>query len=1066
MNHRYVRARIGAIICGAVTAISALALDPAKGITQFAHRSWNATQGVGEVYSIAQTSEGYLWIATSNGTFRFDGKNFSPLETDTREPVRLGMTPYQVTGSRDGSLWIDCGDKVLRIRNGKQTVYSEKNGLPGGPVQSLREEKDGSIWVTGLSGFSRFAEERWQKFGIEGMELVVPPSTTLLDSNQNVWSVVFDRSRGRFVAVVLRPGMTAFRSADDASRATKPYVKALREDQNDTTKMAEAPDGKIWTAQRYRLAVRGFIPDQTGLSYGGGGIDLVSRDILFDRDGGLWIATLGKGVHRVRDTATLPSVEASKAIAAADKFTQDDGLSSDYAMCIFEDRDGGIWVGTSGGLDYFGESKFTTISSREGLPPGQGLLVQPAGNIGVWVGSTNGFARIEYAGPKVTNHAFFKLKDDDQPVETLESVLCVYSDPQGGLLAGTSAGVMAFQNDGTAATFLTGANHRIDGRQGRPPERGDLTHVWTMTRDQEGSLWLFDEGHGAFRLRGEELQQVPLAGIDSSHVVTTCHTDRAGRVWMAIYSRKDGTGSLACYDAGKLQGYSQGDGLFTGKIQCILSDAQGRIWVAGQGGLSKFEHGRFQTLTRQNGLPDDNLFSVLEDNDGDFWLTGRSGIFRIGARDLDHALTANSGTVANEFFEQNDGLRGFVGDLIGLGGLGGRVIATKSFDGRLWIPTSAGLTTIDPRQILRNKTPPPVHIQKIVAGGKSYGPAESLALPAGTRDCEFDYIGLCFADPSKVRYRYKLEGYDEQWVEAGTRSQAFYSNLKPGSYRFRVIACNNDGVWNETGSAAAFSITPAFHQRAWFPIVYVLPIALALWSLHRLRMAQQAARANLRLELQAVERQRIARELHDTLLQGFIGVGLKLEAIATGLPESLSPVRDQLRKVLDQSDQYLTEARHSVMELRSASLDRSDDLSHALVGASKRLTDGTGIQLVNSVDGSPLKLPAQLESNLLRIGEEAVSNAVRHARPTRVELTLKFGRKELSLRIRDNGSGFDPHGPAATKAGHFGLVGMHERVKGLGGRLIVTSQPGKGTEIVVTVPIKRDPARRWFKNFF
>jgi signal transduction histidine kinase len=305
-----------------------------------------------------------------------------------------------------------------------------------------------------------------------------------------------------------------------------------------------------------------------------------------------------------------------------------------------------------------------------------------------------------------------------------------------------------------------------------------------------------------------------------------------------------------------------------------------------------------------------------------------------------------------------------------------------------------------------------------------------------------------------VRYRYKLEGYDKDWVDAGSRRQAFYSNLRPRAYRFRVRACNNDGVWSEKDEEIGFVLAPEFYEATWFPPLCVASVTLVLFGLHRLRLARLAARMNLQLAIQQNERKRIAQELHDTLLQGFTGVGLKLDALVSSLPASLKATKEQFKKTLELTDQYLTEGRRSVWKLRSPALENTEGFSRALEKASQRALAGTPTALRFSVHGEETGLRPVIEDNLLRICEEAVANAVKHARPTQVEVTLEFNSKNVQLSIRDNGCGFDEKQIAKSKEGHFGLVGIQERVKGMGGKYALHSQPGKGTEVAVTVRIE------------
>ena len=432
--------------------------------------------------------------------------------------------------------------------------------------------------------------------------------------------------------------------------------------------------------------------------------------------------------------------------------------------------------------------------------------------------------------------------------------------------------------------------------------------------------------------------------------------------------------------------------------------------------------------------------------DQHFWLGGWSGLFRVAAAELESAFTSPSHQVKGELFDFNDGLLGPVHGSIGQFGQAG---CTESPMGGFGLRPGLGWRS----SILctwRNRLPPPVHIQGISAGGKTFTNAGPLEFPLGTRDCQIEYAGLCYANPAKVRYKYRLSGLDTEWTDAGNRRQASYSNLRPGQYSFQVCACNNEGVWNEAADTLTFSILPAFYETAWFPPLCAAVAALTLWGLYRFRLARVTARMNLQLEGQIAERKRIAQELHDTLLQGFTGIGLKLEAITSKLPESLGPTKAQLQRILQQSDHYLSEARRSVWKLRSTSLEATDDFAAALSDAIAPIVENTGLHLAFSVEGRPFKLSARAEDNLLRVCVEAVVNAVKHAQASRIEVTLAFHAAEVRLRIRDDGRGFDP-AAAGSNPGHFGLAGIRERMEALGGSVTVQRHPEGGTEVVATV---------------
>jgi signal transduction histidine kinase len=617
----------------------------------------------------------------------------------------------------------------------------------------------------------------------------------------------------------------------------------------------------------------------------------------------------------------------------------------------------------------------------------------------------------------------------------LTSAYCLYADKNGEVFAGTRRGLGLIQN-GDVSRFAL-------------PDGAELQTVIAITRDKDGGLWLCDHDKGVFRLLDNKLQKFPELKRALTEYVITAHPDSSGRVWLGY-----AYGGIVCWDKGQISRFAFQDGLFPGQVRTVFSDDKGSVWAAGAGGLSQFENGRFRTLTRENGLKDDDIYAVLEDDDQCFWIAGVHGLFRVARSKLEQAISRTIPTVDGEVFEAKDGIRGIVHHApTGTSGLC-YTVATKSPDGKLWFSTSGGLAVVDPRHIFKNQIPPAVHIEQIIAAGQTNRAFDRLHFPEGTRDCEIDYAGLSFINPLAVRYEYKLEGYDPDWVKADTRRQAFYSNLRPKAYRFRVRACNSDGVWSEEDAQIGFSLAPKFYETAWFPSLCVITAALGIFALHRLRLARLAARMNMQMDIQQNERKRIAQELHDTLLQGFTGVGLKLDALVSSLPASLNATKVQFQRTLELLDQYLTEGRRSVWKLRSPTLQSTESFSRALEKASRRALAGASTALSFSVRGDEKELKPLIEDNLLRICEEAVANALKHAHPRRVEVTLEFNSKDVHLCIRDNGSGFDTKQLENFKDSHFGLIGIQERVNAMGGKCLLTSQPGQGTEIAVTVRVE------------
>jgi signal transduction histidine kinase/ligand-binding sensor domain-containing protein len=998
-------------------AATALALDPRKSITQLTHVAWGARDHIGQVNSMCQTRDGYIWVATDNGLFRFDGEKFSLWEPLPGEPDLPGI-PGRLLATRDGGLWVGGAWGATLISGRHAKVFSLMVGTERARVHSLCEGPDGSIWAGTFKGLYQFTGGAWHRLGAE---VGIPDEeviAVMFDRDSTLWAATQDSTR--------RPeGGIAFLCQGE------PRFQVSSQRFDGIPDLAQAPDGKIWAAETGR-SVRAFTHDSKDIQFVRPEIRSGSESILFDRDGGLWITTEGDGLRRARNTATLGEADIARFSHKVDIFTRKHGLSSDTVTCSFEDREGAVWFGTTAGVDCFRDNKFTRLSVEEGMPFDEWLSVAATPDGSIWAaGPDEGFMELSRGQDKFVNRNWFEINKDYS--RSAPVVYCIYVERSGDLVLGTGFGVATVSLKSGKASLLG--------------EVATLKTVLAITRDAEGGLWLCDRYLGVFRLFQGKPTHFPQLDRDWDKWVYAAHTDSKGRVWIGFAS-----GEVALREGQGFRVFNTNDGLFSGQVNTILSDRNGNVWVAGKGGFSRFGDNRFQTLDRKNGLPFDDFYAALQDDDGYFWLAGEMGVFRTAEGTLEAALSPGTNQVSGELFDLDDGLRGVVRHVpFGLRG-SGYTVAARDADGKLWFATSKGLAFVDPHNLPRNRLAPPVHIQQMIAGGKAYPAGGELRLPVGIRRCEIQYAALTFGNPARVFYKYKLEGSDhDDWADARTERKASFLGLAPGRYRFRVAACNDDGVWNESEDRLEFVVPPVFPETIWFKLLCGAAAVLALvgvcsWRIGRLRTTQK-----LELEAEKRERTRIAQELHDTFLQGFTAVALKLDVLTNSLPASLNATREQFQKALLLIDQYLIEGRHSVWKLRSPTLESVEDFSMAIEKASERALNGTPIALSVSVQGQPRKLKELFEDNLLRICEEAVANSVKHARPTQIEVSLRFNSDEVQLGIRDNGCGFDTK---QTKRGHFGLVGIRERVKSMGGNLSLNSQPGAGTEITVTVCAK------------
>jgi signal transduction histidine kinase len=380
---------------------------------------------------------------------------------------------------------------------------------------------------------------------------------------------------------------------------------------------------------------------------------------------------------------------------------------------------------------------------------------------------------------------------------------------------------------------------------------------------------------------------------------------------------------------------------------------------------------------------------------------------------------------------------------------------SKASDGRIWYVGFDGVSVIDPLHFPFNKLPPPVQIEQVTADRKTYGAAQGLRLPALVRDLAIDYVALSFVAPEQVKFRYKLEGYDNEWQDAGNRRQAIYTNLPPRAYRFRVMAANNSGVWNEEGALLEFSIAPAFYQTTWFRLAILVISLFVLWAAYRLRVRQLAHQFNMTMEARVSERIRIARDLHDTLLQSFQGLLLRFQSASKILPARPVEAKQRLDSALDQAAQAITEGRDAVQGLRSSAFE-TNDLANGITAIATELTsDSSGIEspaIDVEVQGAPRNLNPIVRDEAYRIAGEALRNAFRHAQARRIAVKIRYGEGLFRLRVRDDGKGIDEKTIRQQPAGHFGLNGMRERAEIVGGRLEVRSRLDSGTEVELSIP--------------
>jgi signal transduction histidine kinase len=724
--------------------------------------------------------------------------------------------------------------------------------------------------------------------------------------------------------------------------------------------------------------------------------------LLLDRENALWIGTVTQGIYRIRGRQI-------------DHFGSSDGLSSDLVMTmgLYEDREGNVWVNTSEGLDRFRDQSVTTYSVREGLPSGEVDSVLAARDGTVWIGG----------------QALTALRQERTPNFAVQGVPGNQVTP---LLEDHAGRLWVGVND-SLTIYMDGKFHRIDRPDGKP-----IGLVDAMTEDAEHNIWAETTGPPRTLFRIQDFKVQERFPAPQMPAVRRVIADPEGGIWLGLIS-----GDLARYRDGKLERFPFEHGSSPGsnsRINQLLVTPEGAVLGATNSGLIAWRNGRQQYLTVQNGLPCNGINSEVLDNQGDLWLSLECGLVEIPNTQL-KKWWGKPDTIVQ--FDLLDSLDGFRPGEVPFEG------AARSPDGRLWFANGVVLQMIDPAHLSRNLLAPPVQIEEVIADRKSYPVESNLRLPPITRDLEIDYTALSFMAPQKVRFRYKLEGHDVNWQEPGTRRQALYSDLAPGKYCFHVIACNNDGLWNEAGATLDFRVLPAWYQTNLFRVGCLVIVLFTVGAIHRFRMLQISKALSASFDERLAERTQLARDLHDTLLQTIQGSRLVAN-------DALHKHSDEakMRRALEQLSLWLEQAtqegRMALNSLRT-STSHNNDLAEALQRAAENGPTPGSMAAKFSLVGNPREMHPIVRDEIYRIGYEAIRNAQAHSKGSHLEVELRYDL-DLILRVCDNGIGIDPVFSEHGKEGHFGLRGIRERAERIGGKLTIVTSAKSGTEITLTVP--------------
>ena len=914
----------------------------------------------------------------------------------------------------DGFLWLATSAGVVRFDG--VTFTSNIAGVPEGESAVICAARDGGLWIgLGNGRLTHLSRGRVETFGPDPIVSGSVLTQMVEDARGRVWvggrSGLLRFSQGHWRRMTAEDGFAAGtvtslyvnRAGELLVGLIAPGVLILKPGADRFESIPSSPrvhgidedaSGAIWVADH----VRGFrllrgTPSAPLPTVGPE--QTYGFRVAHDHTGALWVATQGDGLLRVAGSRTSSGIT---------RFTTRDGLAHNVISSLIEDADGNIWVGTSGGLSRISEGSFAAVRTSGG----QNTSLRAGSDGSVWVATAEGLIRFQNG--RRTQYS----KADGLPSNYTATV---FEDPAGGIWVGTDHGISRMTN----------------GRFAQVPFLDDfplgLIHSITMTR--EGTLVFCDLDRGLFQLRDGHVRAFD--GVLANKLGHLAIVDSQGTLWFGF---QDG-GIARVVDGTDVRLFGPQDGLLPGGVNALFED-HGAIWVATSKGLSRFDRASQQFVTlplaRFHAAA---LTTAAADNQGYLWIAVNSGILRVSIAEFEKSVSDATHPLDFRSYDAADGAPGSPVSVLGQG-------SVRAADGTVWIATGEGIAVIDPKRLPVRRVPPTVLIEHVLADEHALTPQTGLQIGPEVSRLQIDYTALTL-NASWVRFRYMLDGFDTAWVPAGTSRHALYTNLRPGDYRFRISAANKDGLWSEP-AAWAFSIAPAFYQRKAFYLFTSVAALLMLWALWRLRLRA----VQRRLVLVYSERARMAREIHDTLLQSLVGVALQLGTISDR-PESSPKIRSHLALLRKQVEGFIREARQSIWNLRSPAL-AVHDLPTALREAGETLTVGTGVRFEVVIVGRPRRFAPRVEEQLLRIGQEAVSNAVRHAHATVISLEVRYTDAAVVLRVWDDGCGFDP-ATAAAAGNHWGLKSMQERAEQIGGSLQLLTKPGEGTILETSAPV-------------
>lgn len=976
----------------------ASALDPQRSILQYEHTSWTVAQGApAGITGIVQSPDGYIWLSAYSGIFRFDGLTFERMD-GALDQSREG-SPWKVFRRPDGEIWTyyTASRRFYAYRGGRMVPLP----LPrlSWPTRWIAQTPEGDLWLGGPR-----------------------PGTPLLHFRRGVWteedparSYGGDTDAGLLVTAdgALWAGFSnnVFRLPPKAT-----HFERVIADPGAEMRIFLDREGRVWvlghetlhpiTGPDGRLPVRGPTAVYKANASSRRG------QALFDRDGNLWIARRKEGIEWLRKPSAT-SNDGTRPI----QFRTANGLTSDAIYSIFEGREGNIWVGTTLGLDRFRNADIVDEPVlRDTAAYGDLLFANSAGHVFV-----------------AERSQLFEIGPGGSP----RLVLANFNEPE-AVCEGPDGQVWVATED----RFIILAR---GGRKTIKAPPGLRVGVGDCGADKWGRMWASAGRGGLYLQTGGQWKRVGFSSRSKFSPGQMVH-DLQGNLWV------NGGSAIALIKSGGPVVLPESSDKRLSPIRSIAAGPSGLILASDAAiGLLRQRHLSLIAARQLGSIL--GLNGIVQTGGGETWLFTRNGLVRLKTSDLDRASRDPGLVIATRTF-------GFLDGLIDSNSVRTPRSLVMAGDGRIWASTSTGIVWIDPANLTYNPAKPITKIAAVTAGGKRYLDPTKIDLPAGTSDLAINFAVLSLRMPERVHVRYKLEGQDRTWNDPGSRRQAFYTNLGPGTYTFRLIAANENGVLSSGGTTLTMTIAPTFTQSIWFEILIAAGIVCLAGFAYALRLRQVTAALQSRFNIRMAERERIARELHDTLLQSVQGLLLQFKAAADRASEP--GVKNLLSSAVTKAQRMLVEARDRVKELRAD--PEHDDLITSLTQfiSAERRQNGPAIRWTQ--EGSPTSLNALVRTEVRRVVEEAVRNACDHSSATLIDILVVWGRRELRLSVIDNGSGIAPDILRSGRKNHFGLLGMRERAERIGGALYISSRQSGGTEVALTVPAHvayRDQAIPW-----